>query len=259
VVFSRVPYYFVLNDAGQTAFSGQLTGPGVDISNKSGIWSEGSGSLSLIARMGDAAPGTDPGVVFSRMGDPGFNDASQIIFKGHLTGPGVDDTDNWGLWSERDGSLSLITRAGNAVPGMDPDVVIHPFDDHTLFNNAGQAAFDAYITGPGVDSTNEYGIFATDRDGILRLIVQTGDLFDVNDDPLIDEFHTISTTYLTYAEGVSLPHAEPLNDAGQLAFKLDFTDGSSGFFVATIPEPATLALFAFGGITLLRRRAARIG
>src|SRR5262245_13793298 len=42
----------VLNDAGQVAFRANLTGSGVDSTTNQGIWSEGSGSLSLVARTG---------------------------------------------------------------------------------------------------------------------------------------------------------------------------------------------------------------
>ena len=47
----------VLNDAGQTAFRADITGSGVDSANNRGIWSEGSGSLALVARTGSQAPG----------------------------------------------------------------------------------------------------------------------------------------------------------------------------------------------------------
>ena len=54
-----------LNNAGQTAFVGSLTGTEVDRAFDSGIWSEGGGSgLALVAREGNEAPGTPEGVHF---------------------------------------------------------------------------------------------------------------------------------------------------------------------------------------------------
>ena len=47
----------MLNDAGQVAFRANLTGSGVDSTNYQGVWSEGSGSLALVARTGSQAPG----------------------------------------------------------------------------------------------------------------------------------------------------------------------------------------------------------
>ncbi len=42
----------LINDAGQTAFSSLLEGPGVDETNRFAVWSEGLGSVALVARLG---------------------------------------------------------------------------------------------------------------------------------------------------------------------------------------------------------------
>ena len=47
------------NDSGNTAFSGYLTGPGVNGRNARGIWTERGGSLTLVARGGEIAPDTE--------------------------------------------------------------------------------------------------------------------------------------------------------------------------------------------------------
>ena len=62
----------VINEAGQVAFRSVLVGPGVNSDNDRGLWSEGSGALSLVAREGSPAPGTVAGVEFSGMLDPPF-------------------------------------------------------------------------------------------------------------------------------------------------------------------------------------------
>jgi hypothetical protein len=67
-----------------------------------------------------------------------------------------------------------------------------------------------------VDVPNNEGIWATDRNGLLRLIVRKGDPVEV-----------------------------AFNDRGQLAFGAGFTDGSSGIFISdlvAIPEPVSFAL-----------------
>jgi len=48
-----------------------------------------------------------------------------------------------------------------------------------------------------------------------------------------------------------------LNENDQFAFKAIFTDGSSGIFVATIPEPAGAGLMGLGILALIRRRNCR--
>jgi hypothetical protein len=55
-----------LDAFGGVAFYSSLTGTGVvPGTNSAGIWSEGSGSLQLVARLGNDAPGTPAGVLFS--------------------------------------------------------------------------------------------------------------------------------------------------------------------------------------------------
>jgi len=236
----RAFYPPVINDAGQTAFVGSTAPTG------SGIWSESSGSLSLVAKKGDAAPGTVPGVVFGNffsvfpkfdnVGQPVLNNAGQAAFVGSLSGPGVDFTNNTGIWSEGFGSLSLIAREGDAALETDPGVVYTEFRHNPVLNDAGQIAFIGFLAGTGVDGTNDSGIWATDTNGLLTLIVRAGDLFDVNDDPLIDDFRTIS--FFDMATGTDTLDTQEtgtgFNDAGQLAFAINFTDGSSGIFIASM-------------------------
>ncbi|MEZ6193462.1 MAG: PEP-CTERM sorting domain-containing protein [Phycisphaerales bacterium] len=126
-----------------------------------------------------------------------------------------------------------------------------------LFNNAGQIAFWGRITGPDVITANEDGIWATDRDGKLNLL-RKGDLFDVNDDPLIQDLRTIQSLVLTVDTGNENGRATPFNDAGELAFILNFTDGTSGIFVATIPEPTTLGFLGVGAGLVAGRRGKRV-
>jgi hypothetical protein len=44
-------------------------------------------------------------------------------------------------------------------------------------------------------------------------------------------------------------------DGNQFAFRTNFSDGTSGIYLATIPEPATLTLLAVLGGVMLRRGA----
>ena len=120
----------MLNNAGQTAFRAGLTGSGVDSTNDRGIWSEGSGSLALVARSGSQAPGTPSGVNFdaASIRSPVLNDAGQTAFRAGLTGSGVDSTNNQGIWSEGSGSLALVARSGSQAPGTPSGVNFSGFD-----------------------------------------------------------------------------------------------------------------------------------
>ena len=93
-------------------------GNGINNTNDWGVWSEGSGSLALVARSGSPAPGTPDGVNFdSFFFQTGFNDAGQIAFFAFVTGSGVDPSNDNGIWSEGSGSLALVARSGSPAPG----------------------------------------------------------------------------------------------------------------------------------------------
>ncbi|XAL99601.1 hypothetical protein OT109_18730 [Phycisphaeraceae bacterium D3-23] len=233
VAFMRLYALSGINDAAQLAFHATLTGAGVDDHNDSGIWAQLSGAPELVARAGDAAPGTGPGVVFDGFNNPFLNAAGQVAFEATLDGTGVDDTNDRGMWSQGSGSLELIARSGSNAPGTDTGVLFRAFSS-PVFNNAGQTAFFADLEGTGVDFTNDEGIWATNLAGQLTLVARSGDTFDIDDDPLTEDLRTISAVMLTTGSGGEDGRRTSLNDAGQLAFSLRFTDGSEGVFVATI-------------------------
>jgi hypothetical protein len=147
-------YELLLNDAGRIAFTGYVTGLGINDSNAEGLWAETSNGLHLIARRSDHAPGTPDGV---RFGEPGFwafsltgfNDAGQVAFVGTLDGPNVDFTNNVGIWAtDQTGALRLIARSGDVLEVAPGDVrtVSFLFLASNSLNNLGQLIFEASFT-----------------------------------------------------------------------------------------------------------------
>jgi hypothetical protein len=242
-----------LNNAGQIAFRASLTGSGVDRTNDRGIWSEGSGTLALVARTGSQAPDTPSGTNFHYLGRVTLNNAGQTAFLAQLTGSGVDTTNDEGLWSEGSGTLRLIAREGVQAPGT-PDGVNYGKIGipRAKLNDAGQVAFSAWLTGTGVDETNDAAIWATDRTGDLQLIVREGELLEIAP----DDFRTVRGAFFL-SDNLN-GNSAGFNNLGQLAFEATFTDGTSGIFVSNrvaIPEPSTLLLAALSvaGLLLWRR------
>lgn len=250
----------VLNASGQTAFRGVLDGPSVNSSNGSVIYSEGSGTLALVAREGDQAPDTAPGVVFNGFGSPMLNASGQTAFGGIVTGPGVSGSNDRVIYSEHGGTLSKVAREGDQVPDAATGVVFNGLGGPAL-NALGQIAFQSQLAGLGgvvVDASNNFGIYATDLDGLLVEVIRKGDLIDVNNDPLIDDLRTVDSLSLFTGTGnVDGRRSSFFNDLGQIAFSASFTDGSSGVFISNavaIPEPASALLLVLGSPLLIRRR-----
>ena len=194
-----------LNDAGQTAFTGFLTGGSVTSSNDYGIWSEGSGSLALVAREGDVAPGTGS-AVYSSLGTLVLNDAGQTVFRGVLNqGGDVNSSNDSGIWSGGAGSLALVAREGDVAPGTGS--AVYSFLGSTpALNNAGETAFSGLVTGSGVNTSNNSGIWSGDAGG-LALVARGG-----------SPAPGTSATYGSFRNPV-------LNDSGQTAFQSSLTGG----------------------------------
>jgi len=161
----------LLNNAGQTAFAATLTGTGVNTTNDEGIWAERSGTLNLVARAGNQAPGTPTGVQFSFFGpDFSFNDHAQTAFLANLMGSGVTSGNNQGIFSEGSGVLTLVARRGQQAPGAESGALFGDFNEPAL-NSAGRVAFAGALT--GVATLSNRGIW-TNRSGTLDLVVRSG-------------------------------------------------------------------------------------
>ena len=253
VIFEGVPPEPALNNAGQTAFIFGLSGPGVDGTNNSGIWLADSQNTELVARKGQAAPGTEPQTVFSDFTRLLLNGQGHTLFEASITGPNIDGTNNLGIWHKDTDALRLIAQKGSHAPGTGPGVVFQTFyGRHSppgfLINNQGQIVFQGTLTGTDVDSSNNTGVWASDRNGNIQLIVRAGDLFDVNDDPLIEDLRTVLFARLMGGSGGEDGRPTSFNNAGQLAIDIEFTDGYGGIFVASVGIPGDLDGDGFVGI-----------
>ena len=149
-------YGVTLNEHGRVAFRGNLTNTG--LANDSGLWSEGNGSLSLLARDGTAADGTMPGTLFGAgLFTPILNDLGQTAFYGYIDDPTPGQNDEPAIWTNYGpASTALIVLEGTPAPGTSGDLgdlitTIH-------FNTAGNTAFTAYLSGPGPEIGTRPGV-----------------------------------------------------------------------------------------------------
>ncbi len=254
-----------LNNAGQVTFGATLLGPTIDATNDYVIYEGSVGSLRIAYQEGQPAPGTPAGTVFG-VGGSVLNGAGRIAIAARLTGPDVTEANDRGLWREGDAGLELVMREGDAAPGVPAGLTFASLQvqnqGNPSFNRNGQVAFLAQLGGPGVTTANDLGIWATDLAGRLNLVVREGDLFDVNDDPLIEDLRTVRVIRPFNGSGGESGEAEVFNEAGQLVFALELRSGSTttgGVFVANtaVPEPGSVALMASVAVALFlgqRRR-----
>lgn len=261
VTFGRFPTSptVSISDNWQMAFFTRLDGPGISGSNSHGIWVDRGNSLELLVRMGMFAPGT--GSTFGSLSSPRIGGGGHVMFGAGLSGSGMTGNTIW--VADPQNQLSLIAHPGMDAPGTPSGVKFGGFDGFGSYgsnvtcsiNIHGQVAFYGYVSGPGITSANNEGIWATDTDGQLRLVVREGDQIEVA--PGV--FKTVadnSFTFHPFPSGGQDGLARWFNDRGEVAFRVWFTDNSQGLFVARVPEPASIALIS-AGILLFSRHGRR--
>ncbi len=158
-------------------------------------------TLRIIALTGQEAPGTG-GALFSDFDDerPALNDSGEVAFYAELEGPGVTAANDVGIFT----SGALVARTGDPAPGVG-GAVYESFGNEPALNNAGETAFRARLTGPGVTPDNNTGVFTSGA-----LVARDGDAA-----PGIGG--------AVYSQGVSPFFGRPsLNDVGQVAFTAVF-------------------------------------
>ena len=241
-----------LNDTGQIAFTTRLTGTGVTGANDAALYAGTLVSPQLVARSGDAAPGTGAGVNYFIPGAPALNDVGQVAYFAALAGsvtPGVDDE---AVYAGNFASPQLIARRGDAAPGAAAGVNFSDFAFGPSLNDAGQVAYMAILSGSGVSSANDLGLYAYDPTLGDLLIAREGDLFDVGGGDL----RTISGgNGISFLFGRNDDARTLLSNNGLLVFELTFTDGSNGIFTAAVPEPTAVSVLAIAAVALRRRRS----
>ena len=155
-------------------------------------------------------------------------------------------------------SLGLIVREGDMAPGLEGAEFVFfgdqdNFFDAPAFNNSGDLAFLGLLD-LGPDEEGGAEALFTRIDGEITLIARVGDLVEVSVNGVTEQ-RTIMGSIFNFSSAFLL-EPDSLSDSGELVFGLNFTDGTSGIFTTAspVPEPASAALLALGGITLALRR-----
>jgi hypothetical protein len=251
--FSRLAGF---NDDGQIGIETALQGAGVASQNDTSLWLSSNGELHLIAREGQSIPGT--GLTF-RQGlfnfvSTSMNRNGTFVFSADVGSVSTGGS-KYGIFTADENGIYVEALGGEHAPGTPPGVVFDNFIGSTgnvAINGVGQVAFFANLKGPGVSSLNDKGIWATDRAGVLRLIVRTGDTIEYSP----GQFGTVSDFVSYLSSGDQDGRKASFNDQGQIAFDATGTGFRWGIFIsdaATVPEPPAIVLAMIGFLGVLRR------
>ena len=220
-----------LDDANDLAFVADLRDTSGGATDNRGVYRGDENALVELFRKGDASPdGRGEVVDFVAPRDRGvaFNNAGQVAVRATLGGAGVDDHDNKGILLTDGTESVLAVREGDPAPGggLFGDSLGDPF-----VNDAGQLVFTSELTGPGVTSANDFGLFAFDPTrGLLQVFREGGGVdFGGGDQRVIDD-RGIAFGAGGFTTGTS----------GELAAMLQFTDGIQAIVATTIAQAPDL-------------------
>ncbi|MEX2112744.1 MAG: choice-of-anchor tandem repeat NxxGxxAF-containing protein [Pirellulales bacterium] len=252
----------VINNNGAVAFAGRVINPASGSSQPMGIWAGRGGALELVARAGQAAPGTTDRA-FSSFQNPVIGGGDDIAFVASLAVPSGGLSSVFGLWVGQPGDLRLVARTGDHLPGTDPQLELRDFNFGSNSQNApainvhGDVMFQALLTENGSDVFDS-GIWAFAQGELFKLAL-TGDLFDVDPDPLVQDLRMITHAGMTRDGGGEDGRPTGFNDNRVGVLHLYFSDGTDGIFsVSIVPEPSTWALAIVGLLGLLVNAVSRI-
>lgn len=198
----------VLNQSGHTAFHATLSGTSGGLNDNTGVYrGDGGGPLVQIAREGQAAP--DGNGVLSSFGPVSINNAGTTAFRATMTGTSGGTSDYSGIFAGSGGGLTQIVRGNQAAPGGNGVFADFNFSNSQSFNNAGQAAFYAVLSGTSGGTTDDRGVYRSSG-GTATQIAREGQAAP-DSNGLFADFGSIS-----------------LNDAGQVAFHASLSGTSNG-------------------------------
>jgi hypothetical protein len=221
-VFGNFP---TINDAGQFTFNAASSDSG---GSRNGLWVGGPAQpVSVVALAGQQVPGLPSGTNFDDgIATPAINNSGQIIFKSGQGWP------QHSLWSFDSGNFRLVAEVGDEAPGTSPGVTFaHISTLYPSINASGKTTFIASLTGSGIDSTNNGGIWTGDADG-LQLVARRGDNAPG------------AAAGVSFSEFVGPYVSPPLNTDNQIAFSAGLTDGNEGIWTGM---PGSLSLVALKG------------
>ncbi len=162
--------YFDMNEKGEVAFATGLRGPGITPQNGGGLWTDtGGNGLQLISRLGDTVDGS----LIRGIADESVrltNNGTVAVHK-HIDAEYLRS--NW-TYSEDEG-LRRRVRNGDPAPGLPSGVTI----SNVVYPESGDGGDLVYyggISGPGVNFSNDWGIWTMDPADRARLVVREGAL-----------------------------------------------------------------------------------
>ncbi len=198
---------------GQVVFRSPLEGPGVDISNRMGIWYRDLTATDLVARTGNQPVDTPSGAVFSSLAPPRVSNTGHVVYSGAVQLSGSHLLTGIWDWNRSSGS-AVLAKTTTAAPGTSANFVGLSWPP--IVNDLGTTLFQGELdssTGFNYSSSDDTGLWRG-TPGAVQLVVKSGD-------QAAGYAANVNLEFIGNGEFV-------LNDVGDVAFKT-MVAGPSGF------------------------------
>ncbi len=174
------PYLYIfgptINESGDVAFLSRLSRGGIGEPLNSGVFIESDGIIRSVAQTTDVAPIPDSQATFGYIqASSRINDLGHVAFRASLIEDERIGQIDQGIFSTAGGTLHLVARAGDPVPDLDTSVSFSFFDRTPVINDADQIFFEAVLSGPTVNDSNDRAAFLV-SDRMSQLVVREGDI-----------------------------------------------------------------------------------
>jgi hypothetical protein len=251
--YTVLDYGAEFNQAGDVAYPAYYSGPG---GSGSGVFvSEADAGARAVILEGQAVPGGG-GLVFASPPNEAveINASGEVSFRASVRDPATGRLLGAVFGPDGAGGIRLVAKAGDPVPdalGVSFRNLMAP-SPHTDLNDHGEVVFRALLSDGG------QGVFFAAPGEAPTTVARTGIPIEIAPGDLR------TPTWLDLAFTVTVGGAaywpdwdrRSINDAHQVLFSAYFSDGTSGLFLASIPEPETGLLLMLGlSVVAVGRRA----
>lgn len=177
----------------------------------------------------EAKPAADlSGVVFKSFLDPALAPGTDsLAFPAKLKGPGVKGTNDAALFYRPEGgALRSIAREGDLPPGTPVGTKWKSFVSLALPAGDIGPVFHATMSGSGVKTSNDAGVWAVDTTGQLRLLFREGITIDGQ---MVKTFAVLNA--VRGSSGVT----RAFNNTSLVVWRADFANHTSAIVVSSVP------------------------
>lgn len=226
--------------SGETLFSSTLRGGDVvGTTNDLALFKGGVGTLSLAARKGAVAPGTDATFLTFNNSSLTLNDNGRICFQATVAGGTSTTANDIGLWAGAPGALQLVAREGSVMPGTGGSLCGNFGGAVSISNDTNRVLFSTNLTGGGNPGASWWTWSPATG---LRALIKNGDQIEVQPGVFKTASGALSSVISNNGDGAP----KNWSNSGQFAANLTLTDGSRAIVRLHLPAESVTTSFCLG-------------